>query len=336
MKKVSPLIIWFSIILLIIVVGIAGFMVIENYRFLDALYMTVITITTIGYTEVKPLSDAGRIFDIALIIASFSLFTYALANLTQFIASGEMALYFKNKKIMNQLDNLNGHVIICGFGRNGKQAAKTLRNHHVPFVIIDQNDEHIEAYMNDDPLLLYIKGDATDDAILRLAGIERASSLVCALPTDAANVFIVLSARSLNARMRIISRASAATSIAKLKKAGADHVIMPDKIGGTHMATLVSKPDVVEFIDYLSGEEGAGINIESVSYDMLPNNIRNKPLQVIMDWKKTGVNCIGVKSKEGKFLINPPFDTIIEEGMKVIVLGTKSQISDMKNNVGDD
>ncbi len=321
---------------LIVVAGVAGFMVIEHYRFLDALYMTVITITTIGYTEVRPLSDAGRVFDIILIITSFSLFTYALASLTQFIASGEMALYFKNKKIMNEMDRLHGHVIICGFGRNGKQAAKTLRAHKVPFVIIDQNDENLEAYMQEDAMLLYIKGDATDDAVLRHAGIERASSLVCALPADAANVFIVLSARSLNSRMRIISRASAATSIAKLKKAGADHVIMPDKIGGTHMATLISKPDVVEFIDYLSGEEGAGINIESVSYDMLPDSIRDKPLQVIMDWKKTGVNCIGVKDKGGKFLINPPYDTIIQDGMKVIVLGTRTQISNMKNNVGDE
>ncbi len=336
MRKISPLILWFGIIFLIILVGITGFMLIEGYRFLDALYMTVITITTIGYTEVKPLSDVGRIFDIFLIVTSFSTFTYALARLTQFIASGEMNIYFKNKKIMSALDKLQGHVIICGFGRNGQQAAKTLRGHKVDFVVIDQRDEHIDAYLPHDPNLLYIKGDATDDDVLLRARIEKAGTLICALPTDADNVFIVLSARSLNDKLHIISRASAASSTQKLKKAGANNVIMPDKIGGTHMATLVSKPDVVEFIDYLSGEEGESINIESVGYDKLPPEIRDTTLQKIMDWKKTGVNCIGIKDIDGKFIINPPSDIVITNGMKVIVLGTRFQIGDMKHNVGEE
>ncbi|MBC7588009.1 MAG: potassium channel protein [Chitinophagaceae bacterium] len=328
------MLIWFGIISLILLTGITGFMLIDGFRFLDALYMTVITITTIGYGEIKHMSDAGRIFNIFLIIASFSIFTYALANLTQFIASGEMALYFKNKKMMSALNKLNNHVIICGYGRNGQQVAKTLSGHKVPSVIIDQRDEHLQAHFKEDPTLLFIKGDATEDAVLRMAGIDRARSLVCALPTDADNVFIVLSARSLNNQLHIISRASAATSMPKLKKAGANHVIMPDKIGGTHMATLVSKPDVVEFIDYLSGAEGESINIESVAYNKLPQEFRNATLKEIMEWKKTGVNCIGVKDQEGKFLINPPDDFVVKEGMKIIVLGTKQQISTMTHNVG--
>ena len=329
MKSVPHLLIWFSIISIIIIGGITGFMIIESFRFLDALYMTVITITTIGYMEVHPLSDSGRVFSIVLIITSFSSFTYALARLTQFIASGEMADYFKNKKIMTALEKLDGHVIICGFGRNGLQAAKTLQGHKVDFVIIDQQAERIESYM---PNMLCLVGDATDDEVLKKAGIERASSLICALPTDADNVFIVLSARSLNSKMRIISRASAATSIAKLKKAGANNVIMPDKIGGMHMATLVSKPDVIEFIDFLSGEAGESINIESISYEDIPVEVRNSTLKEIMEWKNTGLNCIGIKNIDGKFLINPSNDTIITPGMKILVLGSKNQIGDMKEN----
>ena len=329
MKSVPHLLIWFSIISIIIIGGITGFMIIESFRFLDALYMTVITITTIGYMEVHPLSDSGRVFSIVLIITSFSSFTYALARLTQFIASGEMADYFKNKKIMTALEKLDGHVIICGFGRNGLQAAKTLQGHKVDFVIIDQQAERIESYM---PNMLCLVGDATDDEVLKKAGIERASSLICALPTDADNVFIVLSARSLNSKMRIISRASAATSIAKLKKAGANNVIMPDKIGGMHMATLVSKPDVIEFIDFLSGEAGESINIESISYEDIPVEVRDSTLKEIMEWKKTGVNCIGIKNIDGMFLINPSNDTIITSGMKILVLGSKHQIGDMKEN----
>lgn len=334
LRKLSPLITWFSIILIITFSGVLGFMLVEGYRFLDALYMTIITITTIGYMEVHPLSDGGRIFSILLIITSFSTFTYALARLTQFVASGEMQLYLKNRQIMNALDKYSGHVIVCGFGRNGQQAAKTLRGHKINFVAIDHRHDNIDNYLKDDPNLLYIKGDATEDKVLMMAGVERASSLICALPTDADNVFIVLSARSLNEKLRIISRASNATSIHKLKKAGADSVIMPDKIGGTHMANLVSKPDVIEFIDYLSGEEGESINIESVSYEKLPIEIRDTSLKNIMDWKKTGVNCIGIKDEYGRFIINPEPEIVITQGMKVIVLGTRVQIDNMKGNVG--
>ena len=317
-------------------IGVIGFMLVEDFNFFDALYMTVITITTIGYGEVKPLSHAGRMFNICFIITSFATFTYALARLTRYIASGEMQLYFKNRKLMLSLNHLNGHVIICGFGRNGQQAGQTLKAHKVDFVAIDHAEGNIDDYVAHDPHLLYLKGNATNDEVLKKAGIERAQSLICALPTDADNVFVVLSARSLNPSIHIISRASHASSVAKLKKAGANNVIMPDKIGGTHMATLVSKPDVVEFIDYLSGEEGESINIESVAYDKLPPEIRDASLKAIMDWKKTGVNCIGIKHKNGKFLINPPDDTVVSEGMKVFVLGTRIQIHKMKHNVGEE
>jgi len=334
LKRISPLIIWFSIIVLITGSGIAGFMIIEGFSFLQALYMTVITITTIGYSETRTLTDEGRVFNIILIITSFSTFTYALASLTQYFASGELARYFKNKKLMADLSSLNNHVIVCGFGRNGQQAAQTLLHHKVPFVVIENKEKSIESWTREGKPLLHLVGDATEDAILKTAGIDRAKALVCTLPVDADNVFIVLSARSLNPAIQIISRASNASSVPKLKKAGADNVILPDKIGGTHMATLVSKPDVIEFIDYLSGEEGEAISMESIAYDNLPNELRDRTLKEIMAWRKTGVNCIGIKDADGKFVINPPEETIITKNMRVIVLGTKPQIDRMKENVG--
>lgn len=310
-------------------------MLIEGYSFLDAVFMTIITITTIGYGEVHPLTDAGRIFAIFLILISFSTFTYSLARLTQFFVSGEMKQYFINKKIMNTLDTLSNHVIICGFGRNGQQAAKTLIGHKINFVVIDRDSDNINQFIhNEHKSLLYIKGDATEDIVLKEAGIDRAASLICALPTDADNVFIVLSARALNSKLQIISRASKATSIQKLKKAGANNVIMPDRIGGTHMATLVSKPEVVEFIDFLSGEEAESINIESIDFNVLPKEIEPKTLANIMEWKTTGVNCIAIKDAYGRFIINPANDFLVQEGMKMIVLGTKFQIAAMKQNVG--
>ncbi len=333
MKKPSIIILWFAIIFSITIVGVTGFMLIENYRFLDALYMTVITITTIGYSETKRLSDSGRVFNLFLIFFSFSTITYAFAKLTQYISSGDLQLYLKDKKMIQALSKLNNHVIICGFGRNGQQAAKTLTAHNVPFIVLDIADDQINNYLLQDPKLLYLKGDATDDDVLFAAGIERAKSLICALPTDADNVFIVLTARALHNSIQIISRASTASAVTKLKIAGADNIIMPDKIGGTHMATLVSKPDVIEFIDYLSSEEGQSINIESVSYEKLPKILRNATLKTIMDWKATGVVCLGIKDSEGKFIIHPNDETLISKDMKIIVLGNKEQIADMKKLV---
>jgi voltage-gated potassium channel len=236
---------------------------------------------------------------------------------------------------MRELESMRNHVIICGFGRNGQQAAKTLRAHKIDFVVVEKNDEAMKHHKQDDPSLIYLAGDATEDDLLLRAGVEKAQAVLITLPEDADNVFIVLSARSLNPDVHIISRASHQSATAKLYKAGANNVVMPDMIGGTHMATLVSKPDVIEFIDFLSGEDGEAIHIEAVGYNKLPMAIRDKSLRQIMDWKRTGVNCIGIKDETGKFCINPPEDIVISKGMKVIVLGTKDQIAEMKRNVGE-
>ena len=269
------------IIAAIILIGVIGFMLIEGYSFLDALYMTVVTVTTVGYEEVHELSKAGMIFNMLLIISSFATFAYALAKLTQYVVDGEINKFFKTRKIMSAIKELKDHVIICGYGRNGKQAAKILGHHKVKFVVIENNEELIEKEFSKKEGLLYIKGDATDDEVLLSAGIKNAKALITALPEDADNVYIVLSARSLSNSIQIISRSSNPGAATKLRKAGADNVISPDKIGGTHMATLVSKPDVIEFIDYLSGEEGESIHLESVGYEILPAELKDKSLQEI-------------------------------------------------------
>jgi len=334
-KKPITLVLWFSIILLIIVVGVVGFMMTEHYEFLDALYMTVITIATIGYHEVKPLSTNGKIFNIIYIISSFAIFTYALSRLTQYIVSGELAFYFKNRKLMNAIDHISNHVIICGFGRNGQQAAQILMQHKTDFVVIDNDPNHFKEWLEDHSSLIQILGDATDDDTLLKAGIKKAKALLLTLPADADNVFVVLSARFLNPQLQIISRAGQKSSINKLKTAGANHVILPDKIGGAHMATLISKPDVVEFINSLWGEEADSFNIESIDYDMLPVSLKDKSIYEIVNAQLTGVNCIGIKNKEGKFVINPSYDTIIHTNMKIMLLGTKLQMVKMKEYLQD-
>jgi voltage-gated potassium channel len=330
-----PLRKWFLLLVLVLAFGVTGYVIIEGYNFFDALYMAVITIATIGYHEVRPLSDTGRAFNIVFIITSFITLTYVLARITQSIANGELTYYFNKKRLMQELEKMHNHVIICGFGRNGQQAAKTLKAHKLDFVVIEKNEEALKHHKHEDPSLTYLAGDATEDEMLMSAGIEKAQAVLVTLPEDADNVFIVLSARSLNPNIHIVSRASSQSATAKLYKAGANNVVMPDMIGGTHMATLVSKPDVIEFIDFLSGEDGEAIHIEAVSYNKLPAAVRDKSLKQIMDWKRTGVNCIGVKDEHGKFYINPPEDIVITKGMKVIVLGTKDQIAEMKRNVGE-
>lgn len=331
-KLLQPFLILFGIT----VVGVIGYMVIEKFTLVEAIYMTTISVTTAGFTEVRPLTSEGRMFTVFLLIVSWCFFAFALTRLTQYIISGEINKYFKTRRTMNSISKLKDHVIICGYGRNGQQAAATLGYHGQEYVVIESDIKRVETAQAEDPELLMIHGDSTDDEVLKKAGILTAKALISALPIDSNNVFIVLSARSLNPTIQIISRASESSTFPKLKKAGANNVIMPDKIGGTHMATLVSKPDVIEFIDYLSGEEGEAIHIESVSYDQLPEDIRDRSLSEIMAWKKTGVNCIGLKDADGKFLINPPQDILVKDGMKVLVLGTRQQIQRMKINISDD
>jgi len=296
--------------------------------------MTTISITTAGFQEVRPLSDIGRLFTMFLLITSWLSFAFVITRISEFVITGEINRYFKTRRIMNNINKLSGHVIICGYGRNGQQAVHNLKVHGVPVVFIEKDVDLIQRELHDPNDALYLVGDSTDDDLLMQAGVAKAKALITTLPADADNLFIVLSARSLNPQLQIISRASESNSISKLRKAGADNVIMPDRIGGAHMATLVTKPDVIEFIDYLSGEEGEAINMESVGYDQLPDAIKDKTLREIMGWKKTGVNCIGIKSAEGKFIISPLDDTVISKGMKVIVLGTRWQIQQMKGNLG--
>ncbi len=323
----------FVMLHIIVVTGILGYMIIEGASFFDAIYMTTITITTVGYAETIPLSAAGRAFTMFLLITSWLTYAFVITRITQFVISGELNQYFKNRKLMRDISRLQDHVIVCGYGRNGNQAANILTAHNVPFIVVEKDEHLVQRVDAEGNGIIRLEGDATDDDVLRAAGVERARALITTLPLDAQNVFIVLSARSLNPRLKIISRASEATSVAKLKKAGADNVIMPDFIGGTHMATLISKPDVVEFIDFLSGEQGHSIHMESVSFDDLPLSLKDKSLHDVMGWKKTGVNCIGIKDKDGNFLINPPEDTYITPGMRVIVLGTIEQIREMKGNL---
>jgi voltage-gated potassium channel len=309
----------FLIILVISCLGIAGYSYIEGYNFIDALYMTVISITTAGYTEVRPLSPKGRLFTVALLISSFTTFAYALALITQYIASGELLNYFKLRKMTRQIDELTNHVILCGLGRNGQEAAITLRQNKVPFVVIEQNEERVRSYMVKNESLLYLIGNATEDETLQKAGIDRAKALLTALPTDADNVFIVLSARSLNDKLTIISRASQHSALNKLRKAGANKVVMPDKIGGAHMASIVSRPDVMDFLEYLTGYAENGSIVDVMEIGKLAKDYEGVPLQQLIDDHLAEGMVIAIRTTTD-YLITPAPSLLLERTMKLFFL----------------
>ena len=315
-----------AVILLIalLFIGVLGFKIMSNYTWIDAVYMTVITITTVGFGEVRPLDAEAKIFTIILILTSVVIVGYAIKVITEYIITKNDVEELKLKKMQKKIDALSSHVIICGYGRNGKQAAKKLLDHKRPFVIIEANKETVDKYQSD--VLPFIHGNANEDEVLMQAGVDRADCLISALPSDSDNVFVVLSARQINKKIRIISRASQETTYGKLKLAGANNVILPDKIGGDHMASLVVVPDLLEFIDNLSIVGESNINIEEIAVEHLYDTSEIKTIRDLDLRKKTGCNVIGYKSEKGEYLINPEAELKLMPKSKIIVLGRPEQI----------
>ncbi|PIB32490.1 potassium transporter TrkA [Gaetbulibacter sp. 5U11] len=314
-----------SLLIILLVIGVIGFRFMSHYTWVDAFYMTVITITTVGFGEVQPLDDKSKIFTIFLILNSVVIVGYALTIITEFILSKNNIEELKQKKMQKKIDALNNHIIICGFGRNGKQAAIKLLAHKQPFVIIEKNKEVIEKF--EDENTPFVLGNANEDEILLQAGITRASTLISALPNDADNLFVVLSARQMKSDLRIISRASQETSYEKLKLAGANNVILPDRIGGDHMASLVVVPDLIEFIDNLAIVGESNINIEEVQVEKLYDPKTGIKTIKDLDLRhKTGCTVIGFKNGNGEYIVNPEAELKLVPNSKVIVLGRPEQI----------
>ncbi|WP_274476000.1 potassium channel family protein [Mangrovimonas aestuarii] len=313
-----------ALLVLLLITGVVGFKVMSHYSWLDALYMTVITITTVGFGEVKPLDDVSKMFTVFLILSSVIILGYALTVITEYILSRSNPDELKQKKMQKIIDGLSDHIIICGYGRNGKQAARKLIAYKKAFVVIEKNKEVLDKFESED--VPFVLGNANEDETLLQAGIDRAQCLISALPNDADNLFVVLSARQINKGMSIISRASQETSYKKLKLAGANNVILPDKIGGDHMASLVVVPDLIEFIDNLSIVGRSNINIEEIVVDKLYNAKESKTIRDLDLRKKTGCNVIGFKDENGDYVVNPEAETKLVPGSKIIVLGRPEQI----------
>jgi len=317
------------LLILVLFIGILGFRIIADYTWIDAIYMTVITITTVGFEEVNPLDNTAKIFTVFLILSSVVIVGYAISIITEYILSRNNLEDIKQRKMQKEIEAMKNHIIICGFGRNGKQAARKLRTYNKPFVIIEKEKEIIERLQEEN--VPFVLGNANEDETLIEAGIERASTLISALPSDADNLFVVLSARQINSKMTIISRASQETSYNKLKLAGANNVILPDKIGGDHMASLVVIPDLIEFIDNLGIVGERNINVEEVKVEQLYNTKNIKTIRQLDLRKLTGCNVIGFKYPDGEYMVNPGADTKLVPGSKIVVLGRPEQIQSLNS-----
>ncbi len=309
--------------------GTLGFVLIEeDMSFLDAFYMTIITVSTVGFSEVKELSAGGKLFTIFLIITSFGTFAYALTAITKYILGGEYREYFKDYRMNKQVEKLENHVIVCGYGRVGTQAASDLAKHGQSYLIVEQKKEILEKFRSSQEHL-FIDGNATSDETLMAAQIMDAKALITTLPSDADNLFVVLSAKSLNPRLNVISRASKASSIKKLKTAGANNVIMPDSLGGAHMASLVTNPDVLEFLDQISIQGQSNCNLEEIRFNNIPEQFKNKSLGQLKNSFETGCTVIGYKSSEGEYIVNPSDDIKLVKNSKIFVLGEANQIKEL-------
>ncbi|MDX5584912.1 MAG: potassium channel protein [Aureibaculum sp.] len=313
--------------LLVIILGVLGYMYLSNDTFVNALYMTIITITTVGFGEVHPLSQDEKLFTIFLILMSVVILGLIASVITQYVASDELFERIKFKKVQKKINQLKKHTIVCGYGRNGKQAVVKLKKYSKSLVLIENDEALVSEIENDN--LLCIHGNATNDDALIKAGIMNASNLITTLPSDADNLFVVLSARQLNKNLTIVSRASDDPSDSKLRIAGANNVIMPDKLGGDHMASLLVTPDIVEFVDMLAVDSDNATHLEEIIVENLPKEFLSKSIRDLDLRRKTGCTVIGFKTPGNEYLINPEADTQLVSKSKLIVLGSLEQIQNL-------
>ena len=321
-----------------LVIGMMGFTLIEHYGLIDAFYMTVTTVATVGFGEVYPFSQAGRLFVSFYILYNLVVVAYLVSVLSAFIFDGELRKIYKMIRTDQEIKRFSGHVIVCGFGRNGRRAYQELRANGARVVVIESDQVLMKSVTegrtgedyNDDDLpggaIPTVFGDATTDLVLKQAGVERASALITALPKDADNVFVALSARALNPRLKIIARASLKTSESKLLSAGADSVVMPDEIGGSHMAKLVVRPEVIRFLDLISGLSPDKLRLEEMSYEQIRRDLHGLTIRELDVRSITGATIIGLRQASGELLVSPPVDYAPAPGDVLLVLGSEDQI----------
>lgn len=310
--------------------GTVGYMIIEGWSFNEALYMTIITISTVGYGEVRPLSGGGRAFTAALIISGILLIATGANFIFSSIMEGTFGEIFRRQGMQQKISKMKDHFVICGVGAVGEDIIHEFINANEPFVLIDREQEVLEALTREHPKILYVTGDATHDDVLKHAGINDAKGIIAALGNDADNLYICLTARSLNPRLRIISRAVDAGSIDKLKKAGADYVFSPEIIGGIHLAAAALRPTVMSFLDTILRGQHLNLLLDEVTVKT-GSPLAGKTLKETEISRKIGIVIPALKSAElNKLTFNPSSDSVINVGDTLIGFGTPEQMTQLR------
>ncbi len=321
-----------GLLLLAVVGGTIGFQLIEHWSVLDALYMTVITLTTVGFGELHPLSPVGRMFTLALIVGGLTIVGYISSAVVNSLASGELRARFITQRRQRVLKKLQNHNIVCGFGRMGQHVAAELRAQGKSLVIIDNNETVVDRAREIG--YITILGDAANEEILRYAGIHRARGLFAALDSDAGNVFTVLTARALSASLIIVARVNYDETESKLRRAGADKVISPYVIGGRRMVHYVDQPGVVDFLDVVMHSPDLELRMQEVTVAS-GSPIAGQSLQEVDLRARTGVNVLSVRCPGEAPTTTPGSDTRLYAGTHLIVLGTDTQLASLSKLIGN-
>lgn len=318
----------FSLLSLFILIGggTFGYATIEGWNLFESLYMTIITLTTVGYNEVHHLSHQGQIFTIFLIIFGVGTIAYTIGLMIQFMVEGQLQQFMGRKKVQKQISNLREHYVICGYGRIGRLISREFASKPIPFIVVENDPKRCQRLVEDE--YLFIEGDATQDEILEQARIHQAKGLITAVTSDAANVFIILTARGINPDLFIMARASEEGAEVKLIRAGANKVVSPYTIGATRMAQAILRPSVVDFIDIATGRKNIALQMEEITVapesrlvgkDLIQSGIR----------KELGLIIVGIKH-DGQMIFNPAANTIIEAGNTLIALGEYPEIQKLE------
>ena len=317
-----------TLIAVTLATGTIGFYVIEGYSPFDAFYMTLITITTVGYAEIHPLSHAGRIFNSFLIFFGVTTLFFAIGAMTQSIIELELGEYFGKRRHKRMIDKLDRHFIICGYGRVGRNAAHELQRSGVPFVVVDRNPERAERAMQAG--MLAVAADSTRDDTLHALGITRARGLVAALATDADNLFVILSAKNLNPQLYVATRAGEEEAEEKLRRAGADAVFAPYTVAGYRLAQAVLRPHVFQFFDVAARSMGLDVDIEQVRVPEA-SEFSSRSLQQTGIRRELGVIVLAIRKSDGRMQFNPPAETVISAGDYLIVMGAPNNLRTLEN-----
>jgi voltage-gated potassium channel len=311
----------------LVTVGTCGYMIIERLSFWEALYMTMITVSTVGYREIVLPSRAGEIFTMVIIVSGLATVVYLTTAVVDILIEGRLLDVMGRRRVLRELQDITGHYVICGYGRVGRQVAKECQARGTPVVVIEKEPAVVEACLGDG--FLAVKGDAAEEPTLRKAGLERAEGLVTALSSDADNLFVTMTARMIRPDIFIVGRCNSDDTESKLYRAGADRAISPHNVGGRRMAALLLKPMVCDFLDVVTHGELVELTLEDLTVERGAAVTGRSIRDILVDDLK-GIGVLGLKRPKRDFVVNPSGNTVLDEGDILIVQGSPDQVQALR------